>query len=147
MVARLRIADELAYVTGVLEPFALLGKVEIKVFSEGEGLVLGDRQKFRQCLINLLKNGIEAMPGGGILEVRAVCDSEKVHLYITDTGAGMSPAEVERLGTPYYTTKVKGTGLGTMVAFSIVKAMDGSMEVSSAKGKGTKFFIKLPACG
>lgn len=59
MVSRLQVADELAYVISVLEPYALLGKVEIKVSGVGEGFVLGDKHKFRQCLINLLKNGIE----------------------------------------------------------------------------------------
>ncbi|MUG73197.1 two-component sensor histidine kinase [Paenibacillus validus] len=146
MVSRLQVADELAYVISVLEPYALLGKVEIKVSGVGEGFVLGDKHKFRQCLINLLKNGIEAMPGGGTLEVKAVCDSKKARICIIDSGAGMSTEEVERLGTPYYTTKTKGTGLGTMVAFSVAKAMNGRIEVSSTKGKGTKFIITLPTC-
>ncbi|SDE07224.1 two-component system, sporulation sensor kinase B [Paenibacillus sp. UNCCL117] len=145
-VVRLAIQEELRYVTGVLESYALIGKVEIRLLQEGGGEVLGDRQKLRQCLINLMKNGIEAMPQGGLLEVSAVCSQQQVHIVIQDNGGGMTPEEVRRLGTPYYTTKTKGTGLGTMVAFSIVRAMNGRIEVTSRKGEGTRFELKLPAC-
>jgi two-component system sporulation sensor kinase B len=60
-----------------------------------------------------------------------------VILIIKDTGVGMNPDQVSRLGTPYYSTKDKGTGLGTMVSFSILKAMMGKVEVKSELGKGT----------
>ena len=56
----------------------------------------------------------------------------------------MSTEQIEKLGTPYYSTKDKGTGLGTMVAFSIIKAMQGEIEVESELGKGTSFSISIP---
>ena len=57
---------------------------------------------------------------------------------------GINKEKLERLGTPYYTTKDKGTGLGTMVVFSIIKVMQGEIEVESEERKGTCFTIKLP---
>jgi two-component system sporulation sensor kinase B len=65
----------------------------------------------------------------------------KVIIRIKDTGKGMNAEQVKRLGTPFYTTKDKGTGLGTMVAFSIIKAMKGEFKVESTLGKGTCFII------
>jgi two-component system sporulation sensor kinase B len=62
---------------------------------------------------------------------------------IIDTGIGMTPEQINRLGTPYYSTKDKGTGLGSMVTFSIIKKMQGKIEIKSEKGKGTTHIITL----
>jgi two-component system, sporulation sensor kinase B len=106
--------------------------------------ILGDSQRFRQSLFNLVKNCIEASPSGrvdvAILEIR-----EHVVIRIKDTGVGMTSDQIQRLGIPYYSTKEKGTGLGTSVAFSIIKAMNGSIEVESEINKGSLFVISFPS--
>ncbi|OMP68343.1 hypothetical protein BTO28_02440 [Domibacillus epiphyticus] len=106
--------------------------------------ISGEAAKLHQCLINVIKNGIEAMPEGGQLSVSLKKTGSKAVLSVTDSGTGMSEEQRERLGTPYYTTKDKGTGLGTMVVYSIVRAMGGEIKVKSEENKGTSFTIVLP---
>jgi len=65
---------------------------------------------------------------------------------IIDTGCGMTQEQINRLGEPYFTTKEKGTGLGTMVSFSIIHYMKGKVSVSSIKGKETCFSLEFPLC-
>jgi two-component system sporulation sensor kinase B len=85
--------------------------VEIHTEVEDELWLTLNRSKFSQCLMNLMKNGVEAMPEGGTLHVRAFRRNEEIIIDVIDTGKGMSQEEVERLGNPFYSTKEKGTGL------------------------------------
>nr|WP_306812796.1 sensor histidine kinase [Paenibacillus soyae] len=137
---------EVNYLTNILLTYANLNNIKLlaELPDSAPLHTRGDRIKFRQALINIGKNAIEAMPDGGTLELRAERRFNKAVLHITDTGCGMTPAQVSRLGTPFYSTKEKGTGLGTMISFSIIKKMEGKIEVKSEEGKGTKFTLVLP---
>jgi two-component system sporulation sensor kinase B len=104
----------------------------------------GDRYKFRQALINIGKNAIEAMDDGGILEIKANKVNDHIVMVISDNGIGMTSEQIKRLGIPYYSTKEKGTGLGTMVSFGIIKKMNGKIEIKSELGKGTEYKIIFP---
>jgi two-component system, sporulation sensor kinase B len=109
------------------------------------GFIKGDRQRFRQCFINILKNAVEAMPNGGQLYIETHYSQDYVTICIRDTGIGMTSEQLERLGEPYYSTKGKnGTGLGMMVVYSIVRAMHGFIKVESELDAGTTFYIKFP---
>lgn len=141
----INISDELTYSVSVMKPFAKSHSVQIEVETlEDDCLILGDRQKIRQCFINLIKNSIEAMENGGSLRVRALKNTNKIQIDIVDNGIGMTPNEVNKLGTPYFTTKEKGTGLGMMIVFKIIKNMQGEIKIKSEKGKGTHFKISFP---
>lgn len=141
----IEIEGEMQYVIGVMYPYALMQNVLIQYEpSAGSYWIKGDRQKLRQCLINLMKNSVEAMPDGGTLFLRVQAVESYVQLRIEDTGIGMDDEQLKRLGKPYYSTKDKGTGLGTMVVFRIIEAMGGSVSVQSEKGRGTVFTILLP---
>jgi two-component system sporulation sensor kinase B len=140
----LNVAEELAYVTSILGSYANYQNVQIKVEVGRDINVEGNRSKFRQALINLGKNAIEAMPEGGKVEFWGIpCDDSFV-LRVQDTGTGMTEEQLRRLGTPYYSTKEKGTGLGTMLAFNIIHQMGGKVEVRSKIGVGTEYTITLP---
>lgn len=137
---------EIQYITNILLPYANYQNVQIrfdKLPNESVCLI-GDKFKFRQALINIGKNGIEAMPDGGTLDFDVKAVGSKVVLSVRDTGIGMTPEQVNRLGTPYYSTKDRGTGLGTMVSFGIIKKMHGKIDVRSEVGRGTEYSLAFP---
>ncbi len=129
----------------LMSPYALMNTVGIASSIEHGLQLKADASRLSQSLINIVKNGIEAMPDGGTLEIKAYRRQRKLLIEISDQGIGMTPAEIDRLGTPFYTTKEKGTGIGTMVALGIIGSMGGRTEVHSEKGAGTTITIILPA--
>lgn len=106
--------------------------------------VLIDKGRFRQVLINVFKNAMEAMNEGGTLIISAESLENNVVLTIEDTGDGISQEELDKIGTPFYTTKVGGTGLGMAITFQIITELKGSITIDSKKNIGTKIIIKLP---
>ena len=82
---------------------------------------------------------------GGKLQIHLSGFENTVKIEISDQGVGMSQEQIKRLGQPYFSNKETGTGLGLMVSYSIVKGMNGTIEVSSEVGKGTCFRLNLPA--
>lgn len=139
---------EIEQVVKILSPMANMSGVIFEVTKEEEEhfIVLGERKKIQQCLINILKNGIEAMPDGGHLKIHMSRNDANVQIDIRDTGSGMTQEQLNRLGEPYYSVKENGTGLGMMVSYSIIKGMNGKMYVSSELKKGTCFSMVLPLC-
>lgn len=142
----LLVQEELEQVIQLLQPTAKQNSVKIvSIFSLGEKIE-GDRQKFHQCFINIMKNAIEAMPNGGVLTVETESTPTTVGIFIKDTGSGMTLEQLARLGEPYYSTKgSKGTGLGVMVVYSIVHAMNGTIHVESELREGTTFKFTFPS--
>ncbi|OHR64657.1 hypothetical protein HMPREF3291_14860 [Bacillus sp. HMSC76G11] len=139
------IHSELRNCINVLTPLAQMENVQFKEsFSSENIFVLGDPLKLKQSLINILKNGIESYLAGGLIEVSTSKDHSHIKIVISDHGKGMTEDQVLRLGEPYFSTKSNGTGLGMMVSFSIVKAMNGHIYVKSEPGAGTSFTIYLP---
>ena len=92
----------------------------------------------------LNKNAIEAMPDGGTLNISSSIHNNKVIIRIEDSGVGMSQEQINRFGEPYFSTKTKGTGLGTMVAVKIIETMQGSLKIRSVITKGTTLIITFP---
>ncbi|WP_066316508.1 ATP-binding protein [Bacillus sp. FJAT-29814] len=142
----LNVKSELKQIISIVQPLANQNSVAISTEFAVLGNIKGDQQKFRQCFVNVLKNSIEAMPNGGSLMVLTEYSHDFVSIIITDTGIGMTTEQLERLGEPFYSTKGKnGTGLGMMVVYSIVRAMEGFISVESELGAGTTFQFKFPA--
>lgn len=124
--------------------------------------IIGDSTHFHQLIMNLGVNARDAMPNGGTLSIEAeniVIDEQYANMNataipgryvkfsISDTGIGMRKEMIERIFEPFFTTKEigKGTGLGLSTVYSIVKSHDGFIDVKSELGKGTTFYIYLPA--
>jgi signal transduction histidine kinase len=105
-----------------------------------------DAQQIQQVLRNLISNGVEAMPEGGALLIRAVENREEgtVTVSVRDSGSGMTPEVQDQLFQPLFTTKARGIGLGLVVAKNLVQVNGGHIEVQSEPGKGTLFSIILP---
>ncbi|UJF31937.1 ATP-binding protein [Paenibacillus hexagrammi] len=129
----------------LISPYASLRDVQIKVQFEPGLWIHGHLEKMIQCLVNITKNGIEAMPKGGTLQLRGYRQNGRVILEIHDDGVGMTHEQIDQLGTPFYSTKHKGTGLGMMVSYRIIKNLSGEISVTSQLNKGTCFKISLPA--
>jgi signal transduction histidine kinase len=106
-----------------------------------------DAQQIQQVFRNLISNGLEAMPEGGTLQIRAVDNEqgETIAVSIQDTGNGMTPEQMEHLFQPLYTTKARGIGLGLMVVKNLTRANGGEVTVQSEHGRGTTFTVTLPA--
>ncbi|ASS76414.1 hypothetical protein CIG75_16595 [Tumebacillus algifaecis] len=138
------VAERVEHAAAIISSYATLQNVEIK-HQIAQGLyIAGDPEQLSQVLMNLVKNGIEAMPNGGTLHMNAYKRGQNVKIDIIDNGVGMSEAELERVGTPYFSTKQNGTGLGLMVTYQIIHSMQGTVQVKSVPGKGTQFMLTFP---
>lgn len=145
-IEELNVKKELQHVITILQPITNQNSVEITTDFSIVGTIKGDRQKFRQAFINVIKNAVESMPSGGYLFIGTEFNQSHITIKIKDSGVGMSNEQLERLGEPYYSTKgSKGTGLGMMVVYSIVRAMSGTIKVESKVGQGTTFHFKFPS--
>ena len=117
-------------------------------FSPKPLMIKGDSNQLQQCLLNLIFNAIEAMPGGGQLRISSKFDgTEKNALIgIQDTGYGISKENLEHIFDPFFSSKEegKGTGLGLSIVYGIVKNHKGNINVNSTVGRGSLFTLSFP---
>ncbi|WP_420271448.1 ATP-binding protein, partial [Bacillus paramycoides] len=141
---KLDINHILNQVIDTISPLALSWNVELKLNSTDSLFINADSEKLKLCLINIIQNGIEAMKNGGVLQINIQKIKDNIVIDIIDTGIGMSSQQIKRIALPFYSTTEKGTGLGTMIAYSIIKELNGDIEIESELGKGTHFSITIP---
>ena len=113
-------------------------------------LVMGDPMSIRRVLENLVGNALDSLgPGGGDVVVSTALEGgdpgRRVVITVTDTGAGMSEEQRGKVFGDFYTTKENGTGLGLSIVRRLVMDLDGSVEVESEPGRGSRFIVDLPA--
>ncbi|HZG56745.1 ATP-binding protein [Paenibacillus sp.] len=131
-------------VSPLLQAVAVMAEKSIEVRCESEGVyVRADENEMRQVILNLAKNGLEAMDAGGCLTIRTHADSEAAIIDVIDEGPGIPDHVLEKLGTPFFTTKEQGTGLGLALCYSIVERHQGTLAVTSGP-RGTMFSLRLP---
>lgn len=133
------------FVKDIISSFATMHDIRLKTEVKSGLYIQADPEKFNQVIINLVKNAIEASANGGEVEIKGWQAHHKVCVQIIDHGVGLSSEQLKQIGSPFYTTKEKGTGLGLMVCFRIIEAMGGRIHVESKLGKGSIFTILLPA--
>lgn len=102
------------------------------------------KEAIQQVLLNLMQNAFEAMNIGGTLTIHTRVEGAYISCTILDTGSGMTEEEVANLGSPFYSTKTEGTGLGLTVSSKIIREHGGVLDVQSEKDVGTKITVKLP---
>jgi PAS domain S-box-containing protein len=109
-------------------------------------VLLGDPEKLKQVVLNLVVNALEAMKDGGKLDVGVTCSGEgdEVRLVVGDTGAGIDPAVMTQVFDPFFTTKEAGTGLGLSIVRKIVDQHGGEVRLESERGVGTRVTVILP---
>jgi two-component system, sporulation sensor kinase B len=140
-----QLAEILAEVTLLLEAFAAKEGVQVNVKLEWGIYVKTDRNQLKQALVNIIKNAIEATDEVGEVHISQASAGNGSYVVISDTGKGMDSEQIARLGTLFYTTKDKGTGLGTSVSIKIIEAMGGTISFKSEIGVGTEVTIILPS--
>jgi signal transduction histidine kinase/ActR/RegA family two-component response regulator len=107
--------------------------------------VVGDPVELREALTNIILNAIDAMPGGGVLTVATSATEREVHLTVTDTGVGMTPAVRRRIFDPFFTTKgPQGTGLGLAMTYGIISRHRARIDTESQEGQGSTFRLVFP---
>ncbi len=106
-----------------------------------------DREQLSRALINLVKNGIEAQPEGGTVQLELRRESDAIVISVQDAGPGLPEALQGKIFTPYFTTKKEGTGLGLPIVDRIVTEHGGRIEVASKEAEGTRFELWLPLPG
>lgn len=128
--------------------FVQNGEIEIaEECADNVGTIHCDRSQIREAVLNVIQNGIEAMPGGGILNVKAYRHAQSpdhICIHVQDEGNGLSPDAIGKMFDPFYTTKRNGTGLGLAIVHRIVTAHGGSIDVTNDEGTGTTIVIGLP---
>ena len=142
------ISSVIDQVIALVEHQAQLNKVKV-ARDEAPGLLLvkADFSQLAQVFINLVVNAIQAMPEGGELTIHTAPASDgMVSVAIQDTGCGIPPEDMNKLFTPFFSTKeaVKGVGLGLAISYGIVERHGGRIEVQSEVGKGSTFTVYLP---
>jgi len=140
MLAPVQLADLVAEALTVVPPPT---GVEVVQHVEPGTAINADRDQFRQLLLNLISNGYDSMPDGGVLDVSARSSGDWAQITVTDTGMGMDEETKARIFTPFYTTKSRGIGLGLAVTKRVVEAHGGTISVQSTPSVGTSFTVAV----
>lgn len=152
---QINITNTIDTTLSLLENNLKLKKIEVKKdYAASEIMIQGDDEQLRQVFLNLFLNSIQAMNNGGLLEVSInLCSSDSksppagqagVIICVIDNGVGISEENLNKLFTPFFTTKKDGVGLGLSITKEIVKQHNGSIKVESELRRGTRFIIELP---
>ncbi|MEO6906722.1 MAG: ATP-binding protein [Abditibacteriaceae bacterium] len=103
-----------------------------------------DRSRLLQAFLNIIRNGAQAMPDGGVLRVRTTMRENAMEIRIQDQGKGISSNALKHIFDPFFSTKIKGSGLGLPITWRIIQDHEGTMNVESSPNEGTTFIISLP---
>ncbi|BBA75970.1 MULTISPECIES: PAS domain-containing protein [Bacillus] len=142
---RVNLKKIISEVTALLETQANLKGIFIKTDYEHDSMYInGDQNQLKQVFINLIKNAVESMPDGGTVHILMTEDDYSVNVTVKDEGDGIPENVLKRIGEPFLTTKEKGTGLGLMVTFNLIKNHQGAIQVDSKPDRGTAFHITFP---
>ncbi|MGI8385220.1 ATP-binding protein [Robertmurraya sp. P23] len=144
-IEKIEVGYQIERVVNIIRSYTINHNVVVKTDIHTNCYIYANSQKLNQSLINILKNAVESMPNGGTVWVSCTStDDGYIKIIIKDQGIGMTKKQIDRLGSPFYSLKEKGTGLGMMVSFQIIRSFKGKIKVNSEKDRGTEFLILLP---
>lgn len=138
------LGEIIKYVLTVINPHAERQDIKIELNLSESPVLLCDENQLKQVFINLIKNAMEAMPGGGTVNILSENKENNAVVSIIDEGCGIDADRLSKLGEPFYTTKQNGTGLGLMVTKKIIEEHGGTFSISSELGKGTAVTLTFP---
>lgn len=139
---RLNLNDVVMALAPLIEADALRQDKNLKFELSPIPELILDEKEIRQILLNLTRNGLEAMQSGGLLRIKTFVQNTKVILAVEDQGSGIPGAVLEKLGTPFLTTKENGTGLGLATCFSIASRHQANIHIETGNA-GTTFFVEF----
>ena len=117
-------------------------KIDFKI--EGKDIkIISDYKKLKKIFSNIIKNSIEAQKDGGIIEVKFEKINDKLKVEISDRGIGIPPEDIDKIFSPFYTKKEKGTGLGLFIVKKLLQDLKGEIKIESKYGFGTKVIIEF----
>jgi two-component system sporulation sensor kinase B len=131
-------------VTDLLMSYGVFHQNKIDLHVQEDIFIYLNTIEFKQLLINLVKNAIEVSNKGDSVVISTVLKKKEIEIKVVDTGIGMSAEEMKSLGTPFYSLKSKGTGLGLMICFNIVEKYNGTIRFQSVVGQGTTVIVRFP---
>lgn len=145
IITELNVSAELHSMLDIITSYTNTRNITIDSSIQDGVFTKGKKNEFKQALLNIMKNSVEAVDSNGTLTVSAYQKNSHVLIEIKDNGVGMSQKQLEQLGAPYYSTKDKGTGVGLTITYKIIRDMKGKISVQSEQGVGTVFTIELPS--
>ncbi len=131
-------------VMDLLNSYAMNDTIHIELESETDYKIQCNIMEFKQLFVNLLKNAIEASQPGDTIHVKLIGELDILKIVIIDKGTGMNEEQLEQIGTPFYSLKAKGTGLGLMICYNIIEKYDGTIHFKSKEGNGTEVTVTFP---
>ncbi|MCZ8537829.1 HAMP domain-containing histidine kinase [Paenisporosarcina quisquiliarum] len=131
-------------VADLLMSYGVFHQNNIELLVEEKIYIAANPIEFKQLLINLVKNAIEVSNKGDSVLIVAERKKREIEIRVVDTGFGMSAEVLKSLGSPFYSLKSKGTGLGLMICFNIVEKYNGTIHFESVEGKGTTVIVRFP---
>jgi len=137
------INDVITSLLPLIEADAIIGNKYIRVELSPIPEIYVDETQIRQLILNMVRNGLEAMLTGGYLTIKTYIEKNDVVLAIEDQGTGIIPEVLEKISTPFFTTKKEGTGLGLSICYNIAAHHNAVVDVETS-GEGTTFFIRFP---
>ncbi len=138
------INDSLSAIHPLLQADALRTGHSVELKTGPVPAILFDEKELRQLVLNLTRNGLEAMPSGGAVTIATYPQDSQVVLAVGDTGRGIPKSVVKKIGTPFFTTKESGTGLGLSVCYRIAQRHRAVIDFTTGK-EGTTFYVRFPA--
>src|SRR5262249_53820083 len=142
-----RLRDLLEDCLGECRTAAAARDVRLRLDCAADGSASLDKLKVKQAVINVLRNAIDASPGGAEVVVRSLARAGWVQIAVSDRGAGVPERDREALFTPFFTTKEHGTGLGLAIAREFTEAHGGRITVENGEPPGATFVLHLPVMG
>jgi PAS domain S-box-containing protein len=118
--------------------------VRVSNLTNDQTKIMVDVDKMERAFVNLIKNAADAMPEGGELTITSNKSDGNLQIVVSDTGAGIKQEDMARIGTPFYTTKAKGMGLGLSISRRIVEGHGGSITMESNEEGGTRVTVTVP---
>ena len=142
---RIQISDVLASTLKFMRPEIENRGIRVEASLEDElPVIQGDPAQLRQAFYNILRNSVQAMPDGGLIQITTRVSTDFLEIRFTDTGKGISAEDMSRIMEPYYTTRSDGTGLGLLVVERVLRDHGAEFGIDSSEEGGTVFTVRLP---